>query len=101
MLQQMSMVEPCVDIHYRQLHKKYPTRGNNSLLREHNARFTHWLKNYWYGRDPKTKKVVIFLSQECSSTSVTFQSYDINGYTFYMEPQDKKKHVLEQHDNTY
>lgn len=65
---------------------------DNLLSREHNAWFTHWLKNCWYGREPTTKdeKVVKLLSQGPVSTIVTLQSYDINGYTFHAEAQDQK-----------
>jgi hypothetical protein len=37
----------------------------------------------------KPLKLIFFLSQGPACNLVTYQAYDINGYTFYMEQKDK------------
>ena len=42
------------------------------------------------GPASEVETVVKKLARQPASTVVSFQSYDINGYTFYTEAQDKK-----------
>ena len=91
-LQHMTVVGPYLDMHMDLLREKYPRRGAVWLSKEHNASFGPWLKEYWYGRTPENEEeeVVKMLAREPVSNVVTWQSYDINGYTFYTEAQDRK-----------
>jgi hypothetical protein len=91
-LQHLSIIRPYIDMHMKELKHKTPKKGPVALCKDHNTQFARWLKDYWYGREPidEEEETVKMLSQEPDSNVVTFQSYDINGYTFYTEAQDRK-----------
>jgi hypothetical protein len=63
-------------------------------MKEHNRNFAKWLKNYFEenpcSKDDEEALDVYYLAQGPLVNIVTYQAYDINGYTFYTEAQDQK-----------
>ena len=91
-LHHLSLVDPYIKMHMDELKEKNPHRGQVWLWKEHNKHFPYWLKKYWYGKraNNEDEEIVKNLAREPVSTVVTYQSYDINGYTFYTDDQDRK-----------
>ena len=58
-------------------------------MREHNRQFNEWLKVRITGRS-SSDDTLLWLAKGPQFTIVTWQGYDINGYTFYTQTQDIK-----------
>ena len=93
------MVDPWVLEHKTSIEKTYIDRGqqwtDGDVLKEHNACFTRWFKDkllsYPSHEDSfEEEKLVFALSQDAEHNLMTYQAYDINGYTFYTEEKDMK-----------
>ena len=97
-LQHLEVVDPWLEEHKSFIAKQYSDRGQErtdaEITREHNSRFTQWFKEKILANPPKMpcseeEKLLLLLSQGPAHNLMTFQSYDINGYTFYTEEKDK------------
>jgi hypothetical protein len=60
------------------------------LANEHMRKFTGWLRDQISQSDTQTSEYLKKLTRGPIFTIVTYQGYDINGYMFYTEQQDKK-----------
>jgi hypothetical protein len=97
-LQHIDVVDPWVIEHKTSIAKKYSDRGqqrtDGDIIKEHNASFTSWFKDkllsHPIDEDSTEEEQLIFaLSQGAQHNLMTYQAYDINGYTFYTEEKDK------------
>ena len=75
------MVDPWVVEHKTFIEKAYNDRGqqrtDGDIIKEHNSCFTRWFKQK-------------LLSEGAEHNLMTYEAYDINGYTFYTEAKDMK-----------
>jgi hypothetical protein len=98
-LQHIEVVDPWVVEHKSFIATQLLDRGrtvtDREVIKEHNSGFTRWFKEKLLANPPSedssAKEQLIFtLSQGPARNLVTYQAYDINGYTFYTEEKDKK-----------
>ena len=97
MLQHLDEVDPFVALHKEIIAKKYRDWGvcktDAEVTREHNSTFLHWFKEHIIANPPeegsKDGLLIYALAHGPSTNLATYQAYDINGYTFYMEKKDK------------
>jgi hypothetical protein len=89
-LQQMSIVFEYLDEHKEMLLRDNPGRNELWLANEHMRKFIGWLREWISGSDTSISEYLQKLAHDPIFTVVTYQGYDINGYTFYTEYQDKK-----------
>ncbi|KAK1682968.1 hypothetical protein QYE76_043816 [Lolium multiflorum] len=98
-LQHIDVVDPWVVEHKTFIAKTYSDQGqqrtDGDIIKEHNSTFTRWFKDkmltYPIDEDSSAEEKLIFaLSQGAEHNLMTFQAYDINGYTFYTEEKDMK-----------
>ena len=86
------MVDPWVVEHKTFIEKMYNDRGqqrtDGDILKEHNSTFLQWFKEHIIANPPeegsKAGLVIYALAHGPSPNLVTYQEYDINGYTFYL-----------------
>jgi hypothetical protein len=91
MLEQMSIVSKYLDEHKEMLLKDNPRRNESRLANEHMKEFIGWLwDRISHTSDTQTSEYLKLLAHGHILTVVTYKGYDINGYTFYTEQQDKK-----------
>jgi hypothetical protein len=91
MLQQMSIVFEYFDEHKEVLLKDNSGRNESWLANEHMRKFIAWLRDQIsHSSDTQTSENLKKLARGPIFTVVTYQGYDINGYTFHTEQQDKK-----------
>jgi hypothetical protein len=90
-LQQMSIVSEYLDEHKEVLLRDNPGRNESWLVNERTRKF---ISRFWdrisQSSDTQTSEYLKRLARGPIFTIVTYQGYDINGYTFYTEEQDKK-----------
>ena len=97
-LQHIQMVEVHQDEHKASIQKKYSDLGRTAtegqILREHNSTFLGWFKQKLQDNPPPMnceKNILLYaLSHGPAHNLMTYQSYDINGYTFCTEKKDNK-----------
>jgi hypothetical protein len=90
-LQQMSIVSEYLDEHKEALLRDNPWRNELWLANEHMRKFIGWFQDrISQSSDTQTSEYLKKLARGPIFTVVTYQGYDINGYTFYTEQQDKK-----------
>ena len=91
------MVDPWVIEHKTFIEKTSNDRGqqrtNEDIIKEHNSCFTRWFKekllSYPLHEDSSAEEKLMFaLSQGAEHNLMTYEAYDINGYTFYTEGKD-------------
>jgi hypothetical protein len=96
-LQHIEVVDPWIIEHKRIIAKKYSDRGqprtSGEIIREHNSYFMRWFKANLLDNPPQPsasaeEKLVFTLSQGAARNLMTYQAYDINGYTFCTENKD-------------
>ena len=68
-------------------------RTDEEVIKEHNSSFTNWFRQKVLENPPgsdasEEEKLVFALSQGPAHHLMTYQAYDINGYTFYTEEKD-------------
>lgn len=91
-LQHMTQVSPYIDKYKDMVCQQNPDRSKVWITREHNCWFNEWLKVRFTGRS-SSDDTLLWLAKGLKFTIVTWQGYDINGYTFYTIAQDKKSTV--------
>jgi hypothetical protein len=86
MLQQMSIVSDYLDEHKEVLLRDNPRRNESWLANEHMRKFIGWLRGrISQSSDTQTSEYLKKFPRGPIFTIVTYQGYDINGYTFYTE----------------
>jgi hypothetical protein len=87
-LNQLQIVAPYIEQHLQWLREENEDRAENWIMKEHKHCFTNWLKdqNLPVGEE----KMMHALVQGSSWYITTWQTYDINGFTFYTKAKDKK-----------
>jgi hypothetical protein len=90
-LQQMSIVFEYFDEHKGVLLRDNLGHNESWLANEHMRKFIGWLQDQIsHSSDTQTSEYLKKLARGHIFTVMTYQWYDINGYTFYTEQQDKK-----------
>jgi hypothetical protein len=89
-LQQITIVSEYLDEHKEMLLRDNPSRNKLWLANEHMRKFIGWLRERISGSNTPISEYLQKLARGPIFTVVTYQGYDINGYTFYTEHQDKK-----------
>jgi hypothetical protein len=90
-LQQMSTVSEYFDEHKEVLLRDNPGRDKSWLANEHMRKFIGWIRDQIsHSSDTQTSEYLKKLARDPIFTVMTYQGYDINRYTFYIEQQDKK-----------
>ena len=77
--------EPLEGIHVA---KKHRTTILYLIDKVHSKNYAEWLKNHL--AQGSIVDIATWLAQKPSPTLLTYQAYDINGYTFFTEERDKK-----------
>jgi hypothetical protein len=87
----MSIISEYLDEHKEVLLRDNPGYNKSWLANEHMRKFIGWLQDQIsQSSDTQTSEYLKKLVRGPIFTIVTYQGYDINGYTFYTEQQDKK-----------
>jgi hypothetical protein len=86
----MSIVSEYLDEHKEVLLRDNPGRNESWLAKEHMRKFIGWLWDRISQSDTHTSEYLKKLSHDPIFTVVTYQGYNINGYTFYTKQQDTK-----------
>jgi hypothetical protein len=86
----MPIVSEYLDEHKEVLLRDIPGRNESWLANEHMRKFTGWLRDQISQSNTQTREYLKKLACVPIFTIVTYQGYNINGYTFYTEQQDKK-----------
>jgi hypothetical protein len=87
----MSIVPEYLDEHKEVLLRDNPRHNESWLANEHMRKFIGWLQDQISrSSETQTSEYLKKLAHGPIFTVVTYQGYDINGYTFYTEQQDKK-----------
>jgi hypothetical protein len=87
----MSIVSEYFDEHKEVLLRDNPGRSESWLANEHMRKFIGWLQDrISHSSDTQTSEYLKKLARGPIFSVMTYQGYDINGYTFYTEQQDKK-----------
>jgi hypothetical protein len=90
-LQQMSIVSEYLDEHKEVLLRDNHGLNESWLANEHMRKFIGCLRDQIsQSSNTQTSAYLKKLARGPIFTVVTYQGYDINGYTFYTEQQDKK-----------
>jgi hypothetical protein len=89
-LEQMFIMSEYLDEHKEMLLRDNPDRNELWLANEHMRKFIGWLRERIFGSDTPISEYLQKLARDPIFTVVTYQGYDINGYTFYTEHKDKK-----------
>jgi hypothetical protein len=87
----MSVVSEYLDEHNEILFRDNPGQNELWLANEHMRKFIGWLREWISGSDTPISEYLQKLACGPIFTFVTYQGYDINGYMFYTERQDKKR----------
>jgi len=88
-LEHMEVVEPYVLEHKQLLVQQNPDRDDAWVSKKHMKEFNNWLKERVTGSDILTDDIKK-LPADPLFTMMTYQTYDINGYTFYTVQHAKK-----------
>jgi hypothetical protein len=87
----MPSISEYLDEHKEVLLRDNPGYNKSWLANEHMRRFIGWLQDrISQSSDTQTSEYLKKLVHDPIFTIVTYQGYNINGYTFYTEQQDKK-----------
>jgi hypothetical protein len=90
-LQQISIVSEYLAEHKEVLLRDNSGRNKSWLANEHMRKFIGWLRDrISQSSETKISEYLKKLACDPIFIIVTYQGYDINGYTFYTEQQDKK-----------
>lgn len=87
-LQQLIIMDPFTKQHMKELREENPGCTNDWVHKGHKRRFTAWLKNLDMTDESETIKI---LASGPSSQVISWQSYDISGFTFSTSFRDTKR----------
>jgi hypothetical protein len=86
-LQPLVIVEPYIDEHLSELQRDNTYCIDAWIMKEHRRVFTTWLM----GKDiPMEEMMMKMLASLPSSCVTSWQTYDINGYTYYTKEKDMR-----------
>nr|AAN16339.1 TNP2-like protein [Oryza sativa Japonica Group] len=88
-LQQSSLMAPYIEEHLALVRAKNIGKSDAWITRHHIDTFSTWLRQHLMGNETINQQLA-FLARGPSGSIVTFQGYEINGYTFYTRAQDMK-----------
>ncbi|KAK1667248.1 hypothetical protein QYE76_055407 [Lolium multiflorum] len=93
-LQHIDLIDPWLKEHKTMIENSgKPMMTEAEIYREHNSSFARWFKDHIDANPPPMDsdkdKLVLALSHGPAPNVMTYQAYDINGYTFYTEEKDK------------
>ncbi|KAK1685655.1 hypothetical protein QYE76_046503 [Lolium multiflorum] len=93
-LQHIDLIDPWLKEHKTMIENSgKPMMTEAEIYREHNSSFARWFKDHIVANPPPMDsdkdKLVLALSHGPAPNIMTYQAYDINGYTFYTEEKDK------------
>ncbi|KAK1667113.1 hypothetical protein QYE76_055272 [Lolium multiflorum] len=93
-LQHIDLIDPWLKEHKTMIENSgKPMMTEAEIYREHNSSFVRWFKDHIDANPPPMDsdkdKLVLALSHGPAPNIMTYQAYDINGYTFYTEEKDK------------
>jgi hypothetical protein len=86
-LQQLMIAEPYIDEHLSEMRRDNTGRTDTWIIKEHRRVFTTWLMDKDIPIEEMTMKM---LASHPSSCVTSWQSYDINGYTYYTNEKDRR-----------
>jgi hypothetical protein len=86
-LQQFEIVAPYIEEHLSELHRDNIGCTEAWIMKEHQHVFTTWLMDK---EIPTEDMMMKMLASRPSSCVTSWQTYDINGYTYYTKEKDKK-----------
>jgi hypothetical protein len=87
----MSILSEYLDEHKEVLPRDNPRRNESWLENEPMRKFIGWFQDrISQSSDTQTSEYLKKLARGPIFTAVTYQGYNINGYTFYTKQQDKK-----------
>jgi hypothetical protein len=81
-LQQLTIARPYIDEHLSELQRNNTNRTDVWIMKEHRRVFTTWLMDKDIPTEEMTMKM---LASRPSSCVISWQAYDINGYTYYIK----------------
>ncbi|KAK1614363.1 hypothetical protein QYE76_019880 [Lolium multiflorum] len=93
-LQHIDLIDPWLKEHKTMIENSgKPMMTEAEIYREHNSSFARWFKDHIDTNPPPMDsdkdKLALALSHGPAPNIMTYQAYDINGYTFYTEEKDK------------
>ncbi|KAK1692077.1 hypothetical protein QYE76_008774 [Lolium multiflorum] len=93
-LQHIDLIDPWLKEHKTMIENSgKPMMMEAEIFREHNSSFARWFKDHIDANPPPMDsdkdKLVLALSHGPAPNIMTYQAYNINGYTFYTEEKDK------------
>jgi hypothetical protein len=91
------VLDDYITLHKETIAKNYRDRGvhrkDADVIREHKSTFLHWFKERVLANPPEegcpNGTLIYALAHGPAVNLVTYQAYDINGYTFYTEDKDR------------
>jgi ssDNA-binding Zn-finger/Zn-ribbon topoisomerase 1 len=93
-VQSLSEVHPYVAEHMNFLREQYPSKNGPQLIKEHNRSFLTWFKrrvmDQFSDTPNEVSDMVRWLAYGPKCQVISYEGYDINGYSFYTKRQDDK-----------
>ena len=90
-LQNTEMMVPYFEKHVNEVARNNPDFSEEEILKEHRRSFTTWFMNQELpSGDSVEEETLRRLASRPKRSVVTFQAYDISGFTFYTKDKDKK-----------
>jgi hypothetical protein len=86
-LQQLVIAKPYIDEHLLELRRDNTGRTDAWIMKEHQRIFTTWLMDKYIPIEDMTMKM---LASRPSSCVTSWQTYDINRYTYYTKEKDRR-----------
>ena len=88
-LQQSVLVAPYMEEHKQMVRSRYPSKSETWITNHHNDTFATWLQKELMNND-EIHEQLAWLARGPANSILTYQGYEINGYTFYTRAQDNK-----------
>jgi hypothetical protein len=86
-LQQVAIDGSYIDEYLLELRRDNTDRTDTRITKEHRRVFTTWLMDKDIPTEETTMKI---LASHPSSCVTSWQTYDINGYTYYTKEKDRR-----------
>ncbi|KAK1667572.1 hypothetical protein QYE76_055731 [Lolium multiflorum] len=92
-LQHIDLIDPWLKEHKTMIENSGKPMMEAEIYREHNSSFARWFKDHIDANPPPMDsdkdKLVLALSHGPAPNLMTYQAYDINGYTFYTKKKTR------------
>ena len=88
-LQQSTLVALYMEEHMQMVRSMYPSKYETWTTNYHNDTFATWLQKKLMAND-EIHEQLAWLARGPANSILTYQGYEINGYTFYTRAQDNK-----------